>query len=229
MTSQFETTARLCPLIGVGSGILAGIAAATALISAISPAHAQSAPGISGQTIQISNEIRNSRAQAAGAAVQGEQIRLAREAEARQREALELARQRQAEAQALQFSSGANGEMALSLPSGGGLVPGLPGVPGQGFGAPGAGGLQIASPTTYSYTVNIQSGTGNVASNTRTETSLEVDETSVQASTVQSLNLSTSQQQDTAIQETATQDAPQPTPTPTPTPVQPTPGQESDG
>jgi len=136
-------------------------------------AMAQSAPTLSGQTFAQSNEVRNARAEASNTAIQGEQIRLQREAlEAQQLQAfalqtlaeqqqqqLELQAQQQAQQareseQPFQFETGPDGQMRFVLPSGSGLVP-------------------------VSYVVNIQNGDGNVASNQLVETDVSGSVTEV--------------------------------------------------
>lgn len=129
------------------------------LVLGAGSAMAQSAPTLSGQTFVQSNEIRNARAEANNTAIQGEQIRLQREAlEAQQLQAQALqslaAQQEQQSQQPFLFETGPDGQMRFQLPSGSGLVP-------------------------VSYVVNIQNGDGNVASNQLVETDVSGSVTEV--------------------------------------------------
>ncbi len=146
---------------------ITALAAAVAAAFCIAPltAHAQSAPGVSGVTLQTDFQVSQGRSLAGAFAAQGEQVRTTREALEQQAQIIALqeaqfaAQQAQAQSQSssgMEFVATADGGVAFTIPTGGGLIP---------------GGAATAGPGSITYVVNIQNGDGNVASNTVVEQS----------------------------------------------------------
>lgn len=141
------------------------VALLAAPVAAPVAAHAQSAPGVSGVTLQTDFQVSQGRSLAGAFAAQGEQVRMTREALEQQAQIIALqeaqfaAQQAQAQSQSasgMEFVATEDGGVAFTIPTGGGLIP---------------GGSASAGPGSVTYVVNIQNGDGNVASNTVIEQS----------------------------------------------------------
>ena len=125
------------------------IAAALTVFAA--PVLAQSAPPLSGQTFILSDQIASARAEAANTAAIGEQRRLFEAAQEERERLLNTP------PPTMQIAAG---DVALSLPVGSGLVPGAPN-----------GAVSVGN--SFTYFLNLQSGSDNVASNEVLEQAIE--------------------------------------------------------
>ena len=123
------------------------------IASLLSVAHAQSAPSMSGQTYQTSQQLRTARSEARSSAINAEQRKLSLQIQKAE------IRRLQAEAEAaaipkMQVQTGGANPVFFSMPTGGGLVPGSSGE--------------------TNYHINLQVGEGNVSAiNTNTFSSSE--------------------------------------------------------
>ena len=121
-------------------------------------AQAQSAPSTSNVLHQLSTDLNSAQREAAGQALTAERLRLAREAAEVRASAQPGWHSPPQTRSTLQFNTNGNDGLSMSIPT--------PTI--NGSVAP-TGGVAINSPTTLNYTVNLQNGDGNAASNTITE------------------------------------------------------------